>query len=281
VASLMRVRVALLCALVLMAWSASLNIAANENPFENPVAAARNNNIVFSQGSNAANEDDPHLAPTLVVESLNENKFDFHIEVENSMGPQVSILQYIYRTQQFSDGVIFPEDERPIVPEAARIAIPGTMSIGITQPSASLDILLIYKTPLRTFGSAYKFLVDHSVKPTERFLPVNWRAERNPFDIEKELQKETISALDKSAGTILFMLPETRPDGSPNIFKICTPGRSISFNSTTETVQFGSKSNILQSIFDEGSSGLHTLIASWDDSKQTMSLTIDGRELSK
>jgi hypothetical protein len=277
----MRVRVALLCVLVLMAWSASPNTAANENLFENPVAAARSNNIIFSRGSNTANEDDPHLALTLVVDSLTENDSSFHIEIENSMGPQVSILQYVYRTQQFSDGVIYPEDMRPIVPEAARIVIPGKISVGITQPSASLDILLIYKTPLRTFGSVYKFPFDHSAKLTERFFPVSRRAERNPFDIEKELQKEAISALNKSAGTIFFMLPATRSDGSPNIFTIRTPDRSISFNSTTETAQFGSQSNILQSIFDGRSSGLHTLMASWDDSKQVMSFTIDGREISK
>src|ERR1700733_5690167 len=163
----MRVRVALLCVLVLMAWSASPNTAANENLFENPVATARSNNIIFSRGSDTANEDDPHVALTLVVESLTENESSFHIEVENSMGPQVSILQFVYRTQQFSDGVIYPEDMRPIVPEAARIAIPGKMSVGITQPSASLDILLIYKTPLRTLGSVYKFPFDHSAKLTE------------------------------------------------------------------------------------------------------------------
>jgi hypothetical protein len=39
-----------LCALVPMAWSASLNIAANENLYENQVAAAKSNDIVFSQG---------------------------------------------------------------------------------------------------------------------------------------------------------------------------------------------------------------------------------------
>jgi len=277
----MRMRKALVCVLVPVAWSALLNIASNENLFENQVAAAKSNDIIFSQGSDAANEDDPHLAPTLVVDSLNENKLNCHIEVENSMNPRVSILQYVYRTPQFSDGVIFPEDKHPIVPEAVRIALPGNMSIGITQPSTSLDILLVYRTPLRAFGSAYKFLVDYSVKPTERILPVSRQAERNPFDIEKELQKEAISALSRSAGTIFFMLPETRPDGSPNIFKIRAPDRSISFNSTTRTALFGSQSNILQSIFDEGSSGLHTLIASWDESKQTMTLTIDGREVSK
>lgn len=277
----MRMRVALVCTLVPVACSASLNIAANENLFENQVAAARSNNIVFTQGVDAENGDDPHLAPTLVVDTLNGNKFDCHIEVENSMGPQVSILQYVYRTPQFGGGVIFPQDKRPTVPAAAGIEIPGTMSIGMTQPSTSLGILLVYKTAPRTFGSAYKFLVDHLVKPTERLVPVSWRGEGNPFDIEKELQKEAISALSKSAGTIFFMLPETRPDGSPNIFKIRTPDRSISFDSTTETAQFGSKSNVLRSIFGAGSNGLHTLIASWDDSQQTMALTIDGSEVAK
>jgi hypothetical protein len=277
----MRMHVAVVCTLVPVAWSASLNIAANENLFENQVAAARSNHIVFSQSSDVENEDDPHLAPTLVVESLNENKLDFHIDVENSIGPQVSILQYVYRTPQFGDGVIFPQEKRPIVAAAASIEIPGKTSTGIIQPSTSLDILLVYKTASRTFGSVYKFLIDHPVKPTERFLPVSWRRKGSPFDIEKELQKEAISALSKSEGTIFFVLRESRPDGSPNIFKIRTPDRSISFNSMTETAQFGSQSNILQAIFDRASSGLHTLIASWDDSKQTMALTIDGREVSK
>lgn len=280
-ATVMRVRIAAVCTLFAVAWCASLNFAAKENLLENQVAAAVGNNIVFSQGSDAANEDDPHLALTLVVESLNENKFDFHIEVENPLGSKVSILQYVYRTPQFSDGVIFPEDRRPIVTEAGRIAIPGTMSLGTAQPSAPLDILLVYETPIRTFGSAYKFSVDRTIKPTERLLPINRRAEGNPFDVGKELQREAISALNKSAGTVFFMLRETRPDGNPNIFKIRTPDRSISFNSTTGTAQFGSQSNILQSIFDERNNGLHTLMASWDESKQTMSLAIDGRKVSK
>jgi hypothetical protein len=280
-ALLMRMHVAVVCTLVPVAWSASLNIAANENLFENQVAAARSNNIVFSQSSGVANEDDPHLAPTLVVDSLSENRFDFHIEVENSIGPQVSILKYVCRTPQFGDGVIFPQEKRPIVPAAASIEIPGKMSMGIIQPSTSLDILLVYKTASRTFGSVHKFLVDHPVKPTERFLPASWPRKGNPFDIEKELQKEAVSALSKSEGTIFFVLGESRSDGSPNIFKIRAPDRSISFNSTTETAQFGSQSSILQSIFEQATSGLHTLIASWDESKQTMALTFDGREVSK
>ncbi len=277
----MRVRVAVLCAQVLVAWSASPNTTANENLSEIPVTVPENNNIVFCQGCDTAKEDDPHLAVTLVVDSLNQSRSNSHIEVENLKGPQVSILQYVYRTQQFSDGVIFPGDKRPIVPEAARIAIPEKISTAVTQPSASLDVLMIYRTPSRTFASAYRFFVDHSAKPTERFFSVSWQEERTPFDIEKELQREAISALSKSAGTIFFVLSETRPDGSPNIFNIRTPDRSISFNSITETAQFGSQSNILQTAFDERRAGLHTLIAAWDDSKQAVSLTIDGREISK
>jgi hypothetical protein len=272
----MRISVALVCTLVLVAWSVSLTIAENEKLFEDP---AQKNNMVFIQGSATANEADPHLTLKPVVESPNKNKSDFYIEVENLIGPQVSIVQYVVRTEQFSDGVIFREDERPIVPEATRIAIPGKMSIGLTQPSAFVDILLIYKTPLRTFGSAYKFLIDHTGKLREYFFPVSARAERSAFDIEKELQKEAIAALTKPAGTIFFMLSETRSDGSPNIFRIRTPDRSISFNSTTKTAQFGSQSNILQSTFDKKSGGLHRLTASWDDSKQTISLAIDGREI--
>jgi len=272
----MRVSLTLVCTLVLVAWSVSLTIAQNENLLEDP---ARNNNMVFTQGSATANEADPHLTLKPVVVSPNKNKSDFYIEVENSMGPQVSIVQYVVRTEQFSDGVIFPEDDRPIVREAARIAIPGKMSIELTQPSAPLDILLIYKTPLRTFGSVYRFLVNLSGKPTEHFFAVSSRAQRNPFYVEKELQKEAISALNKPARTIFFMVPETRSDGSPNIFTIRTSDRSISFNSTTKTAQFGSQSNILRSTFDKKSGGLHRLTASWDDLKRTMSLAIDGREI--
>jgi len=277
----MRMRAAFLCVPVLAAWTASPNIAANESPFGSPLAATGNNNVVFSQGSNTTNEDDPHLALTLAVESLNYNEWNFLIEADNSEGPEISIQQYVYRTRDFSGGVIFSQDKKPLVSKAAKVAIPGKISTGFVQPRTTVDVLIIYRTPQRTFASAYRFVIDHSIELPDRFFPVKWQEPGKSFDVEKELEKEAISALNKSAGTIFFVLPKTRPDGSPNIFNIRTPRRSISFNSTTDTAQFGSRSDILQSIFDEGSSGLHTLIASWDDSKQIMSLTIDGREISK
>jgi hypothetical protein len=277
----MRMRVAFLCAQVLAVWSASPNIQANESLFGSPLAATGNNNIVFSQGSNTTNEDEPHLALMLALESLNDNEWNFHIEVDNSEGPEISIQQYVYRTQEFSGGVIFPQDKKPIVSKAAKVAVPGKISTGFVQPRTPVDVLIVYGTPQRTFASAYRFVVDHSIEFPDRFFPVKWQEPGKSFDVEKELEKEAISALNKSAGTVFFVLPKTRPDGSPNIFNIRTPRRSISFNSTTDTARFGFRSDILQSIVDEGSSGLHTLIASWDDSKQIMSLTIDGKEISK
>src|SRR5271169_1639827 len=182
----MRVRMAVFCAQVLAASSAS--VVGNEDIIGNPYTVTGNNNIIFSQVSNTAKEGAPLLALTLVIDSLNESGSNFHIEVENHEGPQVSIQQYIYGARQINDGVIFPEDRRPIVPAAAGITIPGKMPTGIALSMTPLDVLLIYKTPQRTFGSAYRFFVDQSVKPLERFSPVSWREGGNLFDIEKELQ---------------------------------------------------------------------------------------------
>jgi len=95
---------------------------ATDNPFGNGTVAG-NNNVVFSQGSNAAKEADPQLAVILVADSLNEDDPTFHVEVENSDRDEISVLQCVYRTPDFSDGVIFPKDERPTVSGTARIEI--------------------------------------------------------------------------------------------------------------------------------------------------------------
>jgi hypothetical protein len=276
----MRVRVAIIFAVILVAWSASPNIPATGNPFGNGTVSG-NNNVVFSQGSNAAKEADPHLAVMLVADSLNEDDPTFYVEVENSDSHEIAVQQCVYRAPDFSDGVIFPKDGRATVSGTARIEIPREAFIGSAQPPTPFDVLIVYGTPRKTFGAAYRFLIDASGRLPKRFFPVDWRAVGKSFDIPKALQKQIITALKKTAGNIFIMLPETRPDGSPNTFNIRTRDRDISFNSTTETVQFGSQSAVLRSSLDERNGGFHTLVASWDEAKQLMSLAIDGGVVSK
>jgi len=276
----MRVRVAIIFALILLAWSALPNIPATDNPFGNGTVAG-NNNVVFSQGSNAAKEADPHLAVMLVADSVNEDDPTFHVELKNSDSDEISVQQCVYRTPNFSDGVIFPKDERPTVSGTAIIEIRREAFIRSAQPPTPFDVLVVYGTPRKTFGAAYRFLVDVSGRLPKRFFPVDWRSIGKSFDIPKALQKQIITALKKPAGNIFVMLPETRPDGSPNNFNIRTRDRDISFNSTTETVQFGSQSTVLRSSVDERNRGFHTLVASWDEAKQLMSLAIDGGVVSK
>jgi hypothetical protein len=276
----MRVRVAIIFALILVAWSASPSIPATDNPFGNGTVAG-NNNVVFSQGSNAAMEADPHLAVILAADSLNKDDATYHVEVENSDRDEIVVLQCVYRTPNFSDGVIFPKDERPTVYGTARIKIPREAFIGSAPPPTPFDVLIVYGTPRKTFGAAYRFLVDVSGGLPKRFFPVDWRAIGRSFDIQKALQKQIVTALKKPAGNIFVMLPETRPDGSPNNFNIRTRDRDISFNSTAGTVQFGSQSTVLRSSLDERNRRFHTLVASWDEAKQLMSLAIDGGVVSK
>lgn len=122
---------------------------------------------------------EPHLAATLVVDSEDDHTFpNFHIELANDQGPDVRILQYAYKTPKFSDAVILTENMKSTIPKGGKITIPGKLASGVAAGPTNLEMALAYETldrPAKSYHSFYRFFVDHQVKTSERFNPINWQ----------------------------------------------------------------------------------------------------------
>jgi hypothetical protein len=225
----------------------------------------------------------PPLSLSLVIDSLNNDEPNFHLEVENLNGPQVEIHQYAYKTPKFSGSVILSEERQSIIPKSGKITLPGKMSTGIATPPTTLDVALNYslsKTPTVRSSGVYRFFIDHSVRPPERFLPVLWKQGQIP-DLEKFAIKSAFEELHKPTGSIYLALPERRPDGFPNIVRGSTKDRRFFLDPTTRKVQFVSLFKMVETTFGPTDSGIHVLTLTWNDSNESLSLTIDGKEVRK
>ena len=87
-------------------------------------------------------DENPHLEATLVIDTLSTNEPNFHVELANADGPQITLLQYTYKTPNFSDGVDLPEKMRPIIPKQGKVNIPGKLFSGILNSPTNLDVKL-------------------------------------------------------------------------------------------------------------------------------------------
>jgi hypothetical protein len=120
----------------------------------------------------------PHLEATLVIHTLSSNEPNFHFELTNTGRPQVTLLQYTYKTPDFSDGVDLSEKMRPTIPNWGTINIPGKLYSGILSIPTTLDLKLTYEIsdePRKAVHSEYRFFIDRLVKPQERLSAINWR----------------------------------------------------------------------------------------------------------
>jgi hypothetical protein len=123
------------------------------------------------------------------------------------------------------------------------------------------------------------------VKPSDRFLPVNWQEGEAVISAQPDNAKDLIEGFKKAVGTVNFVYAEKAPDGKPNYFSISVPNRKLIVDSNIGKVTFASifptgESKIIESLFALNNS-MHILIAVWDDDKKTMTLFIDGRGVTK
>jgi hypothetical protein len=232
----------------------------------------------------------PHLEATLVIDTLDVNQPNFHIEFQNAEGPQVTLTRYAYKNKAFADAVDLPPAMRPIIPSAAKISIPGKLYSGITKTPADLEVNAAYEIssdPTTKFHSTYRFFVDHPVKPNDRFNAVNWQESAGDFDASSSLIERLIVGFAQPLGTITFVFPEKKPDGTPNILDVKNQYRRITADPITMTVRFvsqfppSSKSKSIETDLKQNEKGMHNLIATWNDKNQTISLMVDGQQNQK
>jgi hypothetical protein len=224
----------------------------------------------------------PYIALTLVIDSLNENEPDFHIEVENTGSSQVTLTRYNYRTStKFNRTINLPDDEKTIIPPKNKITIPGIMLTGIVNVPCALDVTMVYYTS-GSHTALYKFFVDHSLIPPERFFPVKWQQIEGETD--DEFKKSLFAMLENSQGTIAFDLPERKSDGSINIVTFSGNNRRFLFDPNNQIATFSKHEQtgeirIVQGGFETGKgNGRHFIIMAWNDENRKLSIMVDGKE---
>lgn len=244
--------------------------------------------LIVSNHLTPAASEEPHLEATLIIHALSSNEPNFHFELSNTSGPQVTLLQYTYRTPDFSDGVDFSEKTKPTIPYQGKINIPGKLYSGILNAPTTLDLKLAYEItdePKKSFHSEYRFLIDRPVKPQERLDATNWKEGVGKIDQIEGTTKEIIQQFSNQTGRVAFVFNEKTASDAPNIIGLHTPHREMIIDPIRKMVRFISQPQLqnlkIEVGFQHTKNGMHQLNAGWDDQNRTISLTIDGKTTSK
>jgi len=229
-------------------------------------------------------ESNPHLALALVIDSLNENEPNFHIEVQNIGDAQVTLTGYTYKTPKLSDWTNLPIDREATIPKEGKISLRGQMLSGITQPPVLLEVTLTYEladAPREIFTSSYKFFVDHAITPPATLLPTDWRETRGGEE-QARGASAIFSALSKPSGTVALVLFERKPDGTLNKVTFGGAGKRFVFDPAGRFAEFSNllsdgKNKTVRGELKPSENGGHSIIITWDNSKESASIMVDGK----
>ena len=122
------------------------------------------------------------------------------------------------------------------------------------------------------------------VKPPERFRAANWQDESGAFDATKTTKNDVLSGIDNPLGTIAFVFYEKQPNGAPNIIDLVSQYRRLTIDPITMMVRFisqfppSTKTKSIETSLQPNLKAKHGVVATWDDKKQNITLTVDGKD---
>lgn len=175
-----------------------------------------------------------------------------------------------------------PSDMQATIPPKGKITLPGIMLTGILNVPSALDVTMIYEAVTDNgkslYTSRFKFFIDHSLTSPERFTPSIVQEIAGAVDISKGFMTELLDTLPKSKGTIHFVLPERKPDGTSNVVTFSGGGKRFLFDPNNQIAAFSARDQsgdvrIASARIDTGKgNGRHSI----DETKDLL-LMVDGK----
>jgi hypothetical protein len=107
-----------------------------------------------------------------------------------------------------------------------------------------------------------------------------------PDNAQHDTAQSALEQFQNPTGTLSLVYFENRPDGTPNFISMKVTNRKLSVDPLAGKITFvsiyasSSETKSVEAIFAL-SDKKHNLTAVWDDTKKTMSLVVDGREINK
>jgi hypothetical protein len=224
----------------------------------------------------------PHLKLQLVLDSITPTGVWFHFEAENIGDMTVTNL-----TRNFESPGVTAFQSQP--PGPITLAPKGTVDLeGAIAPqllkAQFLTATLFYETQINgkplPFESQYRFVLPMNPSAHQIIQPA-WIKEGPAIAADRNIeQSDAVSFFSKPSGTAAMVLPERKPDGSPNLVVGRAADKTFIADFAKGEIAFtvvfpdGHAKTIYQNVFKPAR--MHQVTISWNKAKHTVALSVDG-----
>jgi hypothetical protein len=230
--------------------------------------------------SSAESSDIPHLKLQFVVERIVNDDVEFHLEVENISSLTVDQITQSYQSTDVSASEIDPILPRTL-PPGVKLNLPGS-PVNKLVKSRFLNVALRYRsaTDGRRFEVQCRFVLPADLTNNQAIDPSQWAEGVITPEFERAENMRLASQFSVPTGMLNLVVPEDKPDGSPNVLNVRDGAKLLVVDFARRSVDFtvtfptGAVKSIHENIMKMSKN--HSVIVTWDQSKQTISLFLDG-----
>ncbi len=230
----------------------------------------------------------PHISMTLSVDSLEKDFMIFHLNARNLSKSDI----YVARVKMKSNKESFSEHESPLkrfIAAGADLMITSAPMEGLG-PFGKLTVTVTYglAPDYVEYSSEYEFFILSNIAAGTQLSPASWNETKTSESSEddlKNLSAEITSQFYESPRSLVYVLPEKNPDGSPNMAGASVNGKTFIFDPVSGLASFtakfpGVEKNIVEKL-KKSESGNHLIMICWDDTKNTICMSVDSNEIKK
>ena len=220
---------------------------------------------------------DPHISAELALDSSKKDNTDLRILLENVGPKEISSLRSFMHTDVMADLTLIP-GASTIAPHE-KTELESGLFIG--ERPKEVNLYLLYEDASHeTHYSEYSFLVPKSVAGMQPIAPVfSKEGNGDPLSTDRILKTSVMKGFNQPSGTIFFVFPERKPDGSPNQIFMYGGNKFVAVNSTTREAAVWRGATRIEKIAETAIGNktvMHTIAVVWDDRKDTLGLNADG-----
>lgn len=220
------------------------------------------------------------LSAQFVIDKVSGNDIAGRFEVLNTTTVPATINSLRYDIANNYGRFEYGNQQRNIGPGRA-IEIPIDTPNGLR---TTAEIVLVFEYQIAGQPGAkpmqFTFRMPADLTPGTRINPVGCCSAAKPTDLLQQALWQLHETLALPAGKLEITLPDTRTDGSPNLFMLTVANKQFVFNAGTGEIAFFSalpagqlrKVGFLQLPRNRN----HPIMLQWDDRAGTAAMTVDG-----
>lgn len=179
--------------------------------------------------------DSPHVQALLIIDSVTSQSVCYHFHLENIGKILVRDIRLSFSNERVTDVENMIPIERTL-PAGGKMEVSGPPLALLPYKDSRVVAVISYSAEGSTdrFASTYRFLANPNEEKT--IAPEGWLEQRG---IARGLSgADVLAKTESSQGTLFMVVPESRPDGKPNVVILRDSRKYLRFDPVSHTADY-------------------------------------------